>query len=86
MDTLTASDLIGFDGQFPYEPERSENGVGCVRIKGGRTLYEAVNFYDDRPGTKVRLSRLEIGEGPRQVNRWVDPDTELELEFVSDAS
>lgn len=73
----TAWDLIGFDGRDGY-----------VRVVGGRALYESVDFRDDTPGGQVRLSRLDhvtvTGEpnGPwqlRQVNRYVDPDTQLEV-------
>lgn len=69
----TAWDLIGFDGS-----------EGLVRIKGGRTLYEAVDYNDARGGQTVKLARLVtvIHNGQprlRQINRYVDPDTELEV-------
>lgn len=67
-EVKTAWELIGFYGQ--------------VKVKGGRTVYESVDYRDDTPGTKVRLARL--GENLRQINRWVDPDTELEVIEVWD--
>lgn len=66
--TLTAWEAIGFDGD------------GLLRIKGGRALYEAAIFYDGTRQRCVKLARLEPGDGGlRQVNRYVDPDTELEV-------
>ncbi len=66
-DIMTAWELIGFDG--------------LVRIKGGRAVYDAVTYYDDTPGEMVKLSRLETSDekGIYQVNRWVRPETELEI-------
>jgi hypothetical protein len=64
---LTAFDLIGYDGDQ------------WVRIVGGRTLYETVlvrDGYDDGP---VRLVRIDATNGIRQVNRYVHPDTPVEL-------
>lgn len=65
---LTAWDAIGYDGD------------GYLRIVGGRTLYEAATFYDNTPGDRVKLSRLDTTSDGllRQVNRYVDPDTLLE--------
>ena len=66
----TAWDMIGFDGT-----------AGQVRVVGGRTLYEAVSYRDDTPGTQVRLSRL-VFDTPgklRQIDRYVDPDTPMEV-------
>lgn len=69
----TAWDLIGFD-----------NPETCVRVKGGRALYEAVIFYDDTPGERVKLARLEAGsDGIRQINRYVAADTILEVVEVT---
>jgi hypothetical protein len=66
----SAWDLIGFDGSDGQS----------VRILGGKTLYEAVDYRDDTPGLKVRLARLDVKpSGIRQVNRWVDPDEMLEV-------
>ena len=67
----TAWELIGFD----------TDGGHQVRIKGGRAVYDAVIFYDDTPGEMVKLARLETSDekGIYQVNRWVHPDTELEI-------
>lgn len=65
----TAWDLIGFDGTS-----------GMVRVVGGRALYEAVDYQDSRGGKLVRLSRLDVTAGGlRQVDRYVDPDTPLEV-------
>jgi ribosomal protein S28E/S33 len=50
-----------------------------VRIKGGRTTYESVSFEDTGRATKVRLSRLDAKDGLRQINRYVDPDTVMEI-------
>ena len=65
----TAHDLIGYDG-----PE-------WIRIVGGRTLYESVCVLDGYDGSgNVRLVRLVADErGLRQINRYVDPDTPVEL-------
>jgi hypothetical protein len=63
----TAFDLIGYDGD--------DN----IRIVGGRTLYETVlvrDGYDDGP---VRLVRIDMRDGIRQINRYVHPDTPVEL-------
>ena len=67
----TAWELIGFDS----------DGGHRVRIRGGRAVYDAVVYYDDTPGEQVKLARLETsdGRGIYQVNRWVHPDTELEI-------
>lgn len=64
----TAWDLIGFGGDWDGFP-------ASVRIDGGRTLYEAVDYDDSRGGKLVRLSRLT--NDMRQINRYVDPDTKL---------
>jgi hypothetical protein len=62
----TAWDLIGFQG--------------VVRVKGGRAVYEEVIFIDGTRQEKVRLARLDVDElGLKQVNRYVDPDTTLEV-------
>jgi hypothetical protein len=71
---MRAWDLIGFDGRD-----------GSVRIKGGRALYESVDYNDTTPGEQVRLSRLDqvkCDDGRwrlRQVDRYVAPDTILEV-------
>jgi hypothetical protein len=63
---VKAWDLIGDEGSF--------------RIKGGRTVYEAVMYNEATArGDKVRLARVETCDGIRQVNRWVDPDTLIEV-------
>jgi hypothetical protein len=50
---------------------------GDLRVKGGRTLYEAADNFG---GEKVRLARLNVTDnGLRQVNRYVDADTILEF-------
>lgn len=66
---MIAWDLIGFDGTD-----------GMVRIVGGRALYEAVDYDDSKGGKLVRLGRVDVTErGLKQVVRYVDPDTELEV-------
>lgn len=69
----TAWDLIGWDD-------------GLLRIAGGRAVYEAVSYHDSGRTDRVRLSRIamvpaaEMADGLpglRQVNRYVDADTEL---------
>lgn len=65
--SLTAWDVIGYDGP------------AHIRIAGGRTLYETAFFYDNGRTHNVRLARLDTKDGLRQVNRYVDPDTEVEL-------
>ncbi len=86
----TAWDLIGFDGsafsafgsdhpdvKAAYEAgEVAKDSPYLVRVKGGRTLYEAVDNFG---GEKVRLSRLDTADGLRQVNRYVAHDTTLEV-------
>ena len=68
IDSGPAWDFIGYDG-----PD-------AVRILGGRALYDAVIFYDDTPGDRVKLARLDAGaDGIRQVNRYVDPDTIIQI-------
>jgi len=64
--TCQAWDLIGYEGSF--------------RIAGGRTVYEAVLYNDaSAKGDKVRLARLDTRHGLRQINRWVEPDTPIEV-------
>lgn len=67
--TLIAHDLIGYDGDQ------------YIRIVGGRTLYETVMVLDGYDGSgNVRLCKLVADErGLRQINRYVDPDTRVEL-------
>jgi hypothetical protein len=64
---MTAHDLIGHDGDQ------------YIRIVGGRTLYESVLVGDGYDGGSVRLVRLDTSDGLRQVNRYVHPDTPVEL-------
>lgn len=66
----TAWDLIGYGEQ---------QGDGHVRVVGGRTLYELVSFNDCTAGEKVKLSRLSTRGGLHAVERYVDPDTLLEV-------
>lgn len=71
--TTTAWELVGF-------PRDAEEDRALVRIVGGRTLYESVEFRDDGRSRRVRLARLDVtAAGLRQVNRYVDPDTRLEV-------
>jgi hypothetical protein len=67
--TLVAHDLIGYDGD------------DYIRIVGGRALYESVMVpFDGYEGGNVRLARLDTTGGRlRQINRYVDPDTPVEL-------
>lgn len=66
--TQTAWSLIGFEG-----PD-------YVRIVGGRTKYENVMFNDNGRQQKVLLAYLDTtGGNLHQVNRYVDPDTLLEI-------
>lgn len=82
---VTAWELIGYEGSpESVSDEALRRLIGpnltCVRISGGRALYEQVDFADDRPGTRVRLGRVDVGEhGLRGVTRWVEPETELEI-------
>lgn len=70
MTTTTAWALIGFDGR---------DGES-VRVVGGRALYESVAFNDWSRGEMVQLRRLDVKpEGLREVVRYVDPDTLLEV-------
>lgn len=79
MDTATAWALIGFEGRF--RPDLNEEGpLSHVRIKGGRALYEQVDYDDARGGSMVRLGRVDVDEhGLKPVTRYVDPDTILEI-------
>lgn len=75
-----AWDLIGFGGNLRDLDYEAPNRPASVRIVGGRTLYEAVDFNDDTRQRKVRLARLVIGpKGFHQINRYVDPDTPVEI-------
>lgn len=77
--TKTAWELIGFDGNVADDKLNEDVPVG-VRVKGGRTLYEAVVFNDATPGERVRLDRLvSDSDGLHVVNRYVDADTVLEV-------
>jgi hypothetical protein len=61
-----AWDLIGHEGKF--------------RIQGGRTIYEAVIYNDSTArGRKVRLARLDARTGLHQINRWIAPETLIEV-------
>jgi hypothetical protein len=65
---VTAWDLIGYDGD------------ASIRIVGGRALYETAIFYDGTRQQFVKLARLEArADGLAQVNRYVAPDTPVEL-------
>jgi len=64
-----AWDFIGFDHDSYW-----------LRIVGGRARYEAAIYYDDTPGDHVKLVRLDTSTGGiRQIERWVSPDTPLEV-------
>jgi endonuclease YncB( thermonuclease family) len=74
MNIQPAWDLIGHEGSF--------------RVLGGRTIYEAVlrNEATARSDGLVRLSYLNTRDGYlRQVNRWVDGDTPIEVLVDHDA-
>lgn len=63
----TAWSLIGWDD-------------GPIRIKGGRTIYEAVMFSDGGRQKMVLLAYLVPTErGIKQVNRYVPIDTVIEV-------
>lgn len=91
MSSLTAWDLVGFDGRLPYKDQYEALSIepgtyGRVRIVGGRTLYEAVDNFG---GERVRLAYLTTVEPDgtkrlRPTTRYVDADTPVE--FVPDAS
>jgi hypothetical protein len=66
-DPLVAHDLIGYDGD------------SYIRIKGGRALYETVMVSDGYTEGFVRLVRIDTTNGIHQINRYVDPDTLVEL-------
>lgn len=71
--TLTAWDLIGF-------PRTAGEDQLWIRVQGGRALYEAASFDDSGRATRVRLSRLDVTpDGLHQVDRYVDPDTVVEV-------
>jgi hypothetical protein len=65
---LPAWDFIGYDGDH------------YLRVVGGRAKYETAIFFDDTPGTHVRLARIDsTADGLHQVSRWVHPDTPIEV-------
>ena len=66
---MIAHDLIGYDG-----PD-------WIRVVGGRAVYETVLVKDGYQGGNVRLVRLELDRHAslHQVNRYVHPDTPVEL-------
>jgi hypothetical protein len=64
---MIAFDLIGYDGDQ------------YIRVVGGRTLYESVLVRDGYIDGNVRLVRIDTNYGIRQINRYVDPDTPVEL-------
>jgi len=73
---VPAWDLIGHEGKF--------------RLVGGHRIYEGV-MYDLRTArsNRVRLAYLVADErGLRQINRYVDPDTPVEVieDFDADPS
>lgn len=63
----TAFDLIGYDGD------------DAIRIVGGRALYDTVLVRDGYDDGNVRLARIDTSNGIRQINRYVHPDTPVEL-------
>lgn len=66
IQTMTAWEAIG----TPH----------LVKVYGGRTVYENVHYDDSRGGRTVRLDRIEpAGDRLRVVNRYVHPDTVLEV-------
>lgn len=50
---------------------------GPFRIKGGRTVYEAVMYNCENDGRLVKLARLDTKDGIREIKRYVEPDTVL---------
>lgn len=70
MTTCIAWDLIGWHSD-------KLNTTHLVRLKGGRTLYEAA--YQTRT-QNIRLARLVVdGSALYQVNRYVPHDAVVEL-------
>ena len=73
LTDVLAWELIDYDGPL------------YIRIVGGRTLYDSVMIRDGWDGGNVRLVRLQPvfdDQGfprIRQINRYVDPDTPVEL-------
>ena len=68
---MTAWELIGTDE--------------LVRIVGGRVTYEAVDYNAAGTAHNVRLARLVSDRnGLRQISRYVDPDTRLEIVTTTD--
>jgi len=75
LPSFTAWDAIGYDGD------------GYLRVVGGRTLYETAIFYDHTHGQMVKLVRLDTTDGRlRQINRYVSPDTPLEVVYPEKSS
>lgn len=69
-----AWELIGHEGSF--------------RVLGGRTIYEGImrNEATARSDGLVRLCYLSTRDGGiRQINRWVDGDTPIEVLADHDA-
>jgi hypothetical protein len=67
-EQLIAFDLIGYEGDQ------------WIRVIGGRTLYESVLVRDGYTDGSVRLTRIVVDQdGIRQLNRYVDPETAVEL-------
>lgn len=64
---VNAHELIGYDGDC------------YIRIVGGRTLYESVHVCDGYLMGSVRLVRIDTRKGIRQINRYIDPFTLVEL-------
>ena len=86
LGETTAWMLIGFEGSesdieqmLGIEHDMDGKTLAHVRIKGGRTLYENVDFNDSTRGDKVRLGRLDSKDGLHPVYRWVHGDTILEV-------
>ena len=82
---------IGGDLDIRYGPFRFDGRVtsawnligaeGEFRIRGGRALYDDVYLGDGSRTDRVLLRRLDpVDDGRvRQINRWVNPDEEIEV-------
>lgn len=65
---------------FDGEPGSAGWDAGPIRIKGGRTIYEAVMFCCGGRQKMVLLAYLVPTErGIKQINRYVQPDTMIEI-------
>jgi hypothetical protein len=54
-------------------------GDGKFQIRGGRTIYESIGASTTERTDRVRLMRLDTSRGLSQIDRWIDPDTEIEV-------